>query len=220
MSYRKRFVQGTPPSLPFVFLYFLFRTKKDTLMDFNKIMRKKKFPIPFQRKETMDKAVQRIPDVVDVSTQTVFTTNVRDFQCQVQETYSTPESIFNVIKDHNYAKKSIISTPLKLKSSKLFVRDQNFSPIIDTSGISKTTTNNDDSNDVDYDPSFEKLSESEAWSEQEDFVPNASSMSHMKMRKFVVFESMLIYCFAKLNIKDVDCNLTKWKKPYLEQVSI
>ena len=182
-------------------------------MDFNKIMRKKKFPIPFQRKETMDKAVQRIPDVVDVSTQTVFTTNVRDFQCQVQETYSTPESIFNVIKDHNYAKKSIISTPLKLKSSKLFVRDQNFSPIIDTSRISKTTTNNDDSNDVDYDPSFEKLSESEAWSEQEDFVPNASSMSHMKMRKFVVFESMLIYCFAKLNIKDVDCNLTKWKKP-------
>ena len=74
-------------------------------MDFNKIMRNKKFPIPFQRKETMDKAVQRIPEVVDVSTQTVFTTNVRHFHCQVPETYSTPESIFDVIKDQNYAKK-------------------------------------------------------------------------------------------------------------------
>ena len=113
-----------------------------------------------------------------------------------------------------------MSTPLKLKSSKLFVRDQNISPIIDTSGISKTTTNNADSKDVDYGPSFEKLSESETWPEQEDFVPNASSISHMKLRKFVVFESMLIYCFAKLNVKDVDCNLRKWKKPYLEQVSI
>ena len=160
-------------------------------MDFNKIMRNKEFPIPFQRKETMDKAAQRIPEVVDVSAQTVFTANVRDFKCQVPETYFTPGSIFGVTKDHNYAKKSIMLTPLKFKSSKLSVRDPNFSPIIDTSGISTTTTNNNDSKDVDYDPSFEELSESETWSGQEDFVPNASSMSHMKMRKFVVFESML-----------------------------
>ena len=48
-------------------------------MDFKKIMRNKEFPIPFQRKEAMDKAAQRIPEMVDVSTQTVFTTNVRNF---------------------------------------------------------------------------------------------------------------------------------------------
>ena len=48
-------------------------------MDFNKIMRIKEFHIPFQRKETMHKAAQRMPEVVDVSTQTVLTTNVRDF---------------------------------------------------------------------------------------------------------------------------------------------
>ena len=170
-------------------------------MDFNKIMRNKEFAIPLQQKETTDKAAQRMHEVVDVSTQTVFTTNVRDFQCQVPETYSTPGSIFDVTKDHNYAKKSIMSTPLKLKSLKLSVRDPNFSPIIDTSGISTTTTNNDDSKDVDYDPSFEELSESETWSGQEDFVPNASSMSHMKMWKFVVFESMLDILFWEIKSK-------------------
>ena len=63
-----------------------------------------------------------------------------------------------------------MSTPLKLKSSKLPVRDLNFSPKIDTSGISATTTNNDYSKDADYEPSFEELSESETWSGQEDFV--------------------------------------------------
>ena len=72
-------------------------------MDFNKIMRNKEFPIPFQWKETMYKAIQRIPKAVDVSTQTVVTTNVGDFQCQVPETYYTPGSIFDVTKDHNYA---------------------------------------------------------------------------------------------------------------------
>ena len=123
-----------------------------------------------------------------------------DFQCQVPETYSTPGSIFDVTKDPNYAKESM-STPLKLRSSKLSVRDPNFSPIIDTSGISTTTTNNDDSKDVDYDPSFEELSESETWSGQEDFVPNVSSMSHMKMQKFVVFESMLDILFRKIKCK-------------------
>ena len=61
-------------------LYSLFRTNRDTLMDFNKIMRIKEFPISFKRKETMDEAAQNIPQVVDVSTQTVFTTNVRDIQ--------------------------------------------------------------------------------------------------------------------------------------------
>ena len=50
-------------------------------MDFNKIMRIKEFPISFKQKETMDKAAQNIPEVVDASTQTVFTTNVRDSQC-------------------------------------------------------------------------------------------------------------------------------------------
>ena len=94
-----------------------------------------------------------------------------------------------------------MSTSLKLESSKLSVRDPNFSPIIDTSGISTTTTNNDDSKDVDYDPFFEELSESETWSGQEDFVPNPSSMSHMKMRKFVVFESMLDILFWEIKCK-------------------
>ena len=94
-----------------------------------------------------------------------------------------------------------MSTSLKLESSKLSVRDPNFSPIIDTSGISTTTTNNDDSKDVDYDPSFEELSESETWSGQEDFVPNPSSMSHIKMRKFVVFESMLDILFREIKCK-------------------
>ena len=168
MRYRKRFVQGKPPSLLFIFLYSLFWTNRDMLTNFNKIMRNKEFPIPFQRKETMDKAAQRILEVVDVSTQTLFTTNVRDFQCQVPETCSTPGSIFDVIKDHNYAKKSIMSTPLKLKSSKLSVRAPNFSRIINTSGISTTTSNNNDSKDVNYDPSLEELSQSETWSGQED----------------------------------------------------
>ena len=72
-----------------LFFYSLFRTNRDALMDFNKIMRNKEFPIPFQQKETKDKAAQRIHEVVDVSTQTVFPTNVRPFQCQVPETYST-----------------------------------------------------------------------------------------------------------------------------------
>ena len=94
-----------------------------------------------------------------------------------------------------------MSTSLKLKPSKLSVRDPNFSPIIDTSGISTTTTNNDDSKDVDYDPSFEELSESETWSGQEDFVPNPSSMSHIKMWKFVVFESMLDILFLEIKCK-------------------
>ena len=66
LSYRRRFVQGTPPSLPFVFLYYLFTTNRDTPVDFNKIVRNKEFPIPFQRKEMVDKAAQRIPEVVDV----------------------------------------------------------------------------------------------------------------------------------------------------------
>ena len=51
----------------------------------------------------MYKTTQRISKAVDVSTQTVVTTNVRDFQCQVPETYYTPGSIFDVIKDQNYA---------------------------------------------------------------------------------------------------------------------
>ena len=72
-------------------------------MDFNKIKRNKEFAIPFQCKETMYKATQRIPKVVDVSTQTVVTTNVGDFQCQVPETYYTPGGIFDATKDHNYA---------------------------------------------------------------------------------------------------------------------
>ena len=83
------------------------------LMDFNKITRNKEFPIHFQRKETMDNAAQRIPEVVGISTQTAFTTNVRDFQCQVPETYSTPGSTFDVTKDHNYAKKLEINLILR-----------------------------------------------------------------------------------------------------------
>ena len=51
----------------------------------------------------MYKAIQRIPKAVDVSTQTVVTTNVGDFQCQVPETYYTSGSIFDATKDHNYA---------------------------------------------------------------------------------------------------------------------
>ena len=149
----------------------------------------------------MDKVAQRIPKVVDVSTQTVFTTNVRDFQCQVLETYSTPGSILDITKEHNYAKKSIMLTPLKLKSLKLSVRDPNFSPIINTSGISTTTVNDDGSKDVDCDPSFKELSESETWSGQEDVVPNASSMSHMKIQKFVVFESVLDILFQEIKCK-------------------
>ena len=98
-----------------------------------------------------------------------------------------------------------MSTPLKLKSSNLLVKDPNFSPIIDISDISTTTTNNDSSKDVDYDPSFEQLSESETWSGQEDFVPDTSSMNHMKMQKVC-----WIHCFGKLNVKDVDCDLGKW----------
>ena len=184
-------------------------------MDFNKIMRNKEFPIPFQQKETMDKAAQRITEVVDVSTQTVFTTNVRAFQCQVPETYSTPGSIFDVTKVHNYAKKSIMSTPLKLKSSKLSVRDPDFSPIIDTSGISTTTTNKDDSKVVDYDPSFEELGESETWFGQEDFVPNASFMSHMKMRKFIVFESMLDILFREIKCKRCGLQFEEMEKAVL-----
>ena len=129
---------------------------------------------------------------------------MRDFQFQDPETYFTTGSIFNATKDHSYAKKSVMSTPLKLKSSKLSVRNPNFSQtssIIDTFGISTTTTNNEDSKDVDYDPSFEELSENETWSGQEDFVPNASSMSHMKMWKFVVFESMLDILFWEIKSK-------------------
>ena len=129
------------------------------------------------------------------------TTNVRDFQCQVPETYCTPGSILDITKEHNYAKKSIMLTPLKLKSLKLSVRDPNFSPIINTSGISATTVNDNGSKDVDYDPSFKEVSESETWSGQEDFVPNASSMSHMKIRKFVVFESVLDILFQEIKCK-------------------
>ena len=50
-------------------------------MEFNKIMRIKEFPISFKQKETMDKAAPNIPEVVYVSTQTVFSTNVKDFHC-------------------------------------------------------------------------------------------------------------------------------------------
>ena len=94
-----------------------------------------------------------------------------------------------------------MSTSLKLKPLKLSAGDPNFSPIIDTCGISTTTTNNDDGKDVDFGPSFAELSESETWSGQEDFVPNPSSMSHMKMQKFVVFESMLDILFREIKCK-------------------
>ena len=67
----------------------------------------------------MNKTAQRIPEVVDVSAQTVFTKTVRDFQSQVLETYSTPGSIVSVIIDHNYAKKSTMLTPFKLNTLKL-----------------------------------------------------------------------------------------------------
>ena len=108
-----------------------------------------------------------------------------------------------------------MSTSLKLKPSKLSVRDPNFSPIIDTSGISTTTTNNDDSKDVDFDPFFEELSESETWSGQEDFVPNPSSMSHMKMQKFVVFESMLDILFREIKCKRCGLRFEQMEKDVL-----
>ena len=88
-----------------------------------------------------------------------------------------------------------MSTPLKLESSKLPVRDLNFSPKIDTSGISATTTNNDYRKDADYEPSFEELSESETWSGQEDFM--RESMLDMLFREIkckrcgLTFEEMV-----------------------------
>ena len=90
-----------------------------------------------------------------------------------------------------------MSTSLKLKSLILSVRDPNFSPIIDTSGISTPTTNNSDSKDVDYGPSFEELSESETGSRQEDFVPNASSMSQFYL---LYLKVCCIYCFETLSV--------------------
>ena len=108
-----------------------------------------------------------------------------------------------------------MSTSLKLKPSKLSVRDPNFSPIIDTSGISTVTTNNDDNKDADFGPSFEELSESETWSGQEDFVPNPSSMSHMKMQKFVVFESMLDILFREIKCKRCGLRFEEMEKHIL-----
>ena len=108
-----------------------------------------------------------------------------------------------------------MSTSLKLKPSKLSVRDPNFSSIIDTSGIFTTATNNDNSKDVDFGPSFEELSESETWSGQEGFVSNPSSMSHMKMQKFVVFESMLDILFREIKCKRCGLQFEQMEKDVL-----
>ena len=113
-----------------------------------------------------------------------------------------------------------MSTSLKLKPLKLSAGDPNFSPIIDTCGISTTTTNNNDGKDVDFGPSFAELSESETWSGQENFVSNPSSMSHMKMQKFVVFESMLDILFREIKCKRCGLRFAEMEKTYLEQVSI
>ena len=108
-----------------------------------------------------------------------------------------------------------MSTSLKLKPLKLSAGDPNFSPIIDTCGISTTTTNNNDGKDVDFGPSFAELSESETWSGQENFVSNPSSMSHMKMQKFVVFESMLDILFREIKCKRCGLRFEQMEKDVL-----
>ena len=108
-----------------------------------------------------------------------------------------------------------MSTSLKLKPLKLSAGDPNFSPIINACGISTTTTNNNDGKDVDFGPSFAELSESETWSGQENFVSNPSSMSHMKMQKFVVFESMLDILFREIKCKRCGLRFEQMEKDVL-----
>ena len=149
--------------------------------------------------------------MVDVLTQTVFTTNVRDFQCQVPETYSTPRSIFDVTEDHNYAKQSTMSTS---------VRDPNFSPNI--SGKSKYLR-----------PkylwylylplvSLVKMlimtHPLRSWARVKHSLGKKTLCRMLllwaiwKCGNLLYLKVCWIYCFGKLNVKDVDCDLRKWKR--------
>ena len=143
----------------------------------------------------MDKPAQRIPEVVDVSTQPVFTTNVRDFQCQVSEQHSTPGNIFDVTKGHNYGKKSIMSTPLKLKSLKLSVRDPIF---YSTTMIVKMLI---------MTHPLRNWARVKLGLDKKNLCVMFLLWAIWKCRNLLYFKVCWIYCFGKLNVKDVDCNL-------------